>query len=104
MQILFNIIKNPHFYIFIGILVLFILCLIFHKRIKDILKGCKINLRKTNTLTLDYTDTTQNSKSKKAIEIKNIEMENSMASDIEGNVYIDNVKMKNSNIGSVRGR
>ncbi len=101
--LILQIFKVPYFYILLGILLIIILCIMFNKRIKSLLKNINIHVKKTNILALDCT-TTQNSKVDTVIEINNIEIENSKTGEIEGKVSMHNVKITDSTVGSIRGR
>ena len=70
--LILQIFKVPYFYILLGILLIIILCIMFNKRIKSLLK--------------------------------NIEIENSKTGEIEGKVSMNNVKITDSTVGSIRGR
>lgn len=102
--IIFQILQTPYFYILLGILLIIVLCILFNKRIKSILKDINIHFKKTDTMTFEYTTSPQNSKNNIGINIKNVEIENLNAGDIEGKVSINNSKIKDSTIGSIRGR
>lgn len=102
--IVFQILQTPYFYILLGILLIIVLCILFNKRIKSLLKDTNIHIKKTDTLTLDYMTSPQNSKDNIVIEIENVEIENSKTGDIEGKVSINNSRIKDSTIGSIRGR
>lgn len=104
MQVIISqILKSKYFYSLFGILLIILLAVLFYKRIKILLESIKIQIRKTSTYTLNP-PTTKNSKSNRVIKIRDTEIENSKTGDIEGEVSIDNVKIKNSSIGSIRGR
>lgn len=101
--IILQIFKLPYLYILLGILLIIILCITFNKKIKALLKNINIHFKKTNTLTLDCT-TGLKPQNKTAIKVKDVDIENSKTGDIEGSVCIDNVRIKDSTIGSVRGK
>lgn len=103
-KMIFQVFKTPYPYILLGTLLIIILCILFYKRIKSLLKVINIHAEKKSTFTLGHTTSTQSSKDKIGIKAENIEMENSKAGEIEGNVAMKNVKIKNSTIGSIRGR
>lgn len=104
MQIIISqIFKTPYFYILLAVLAVIILCILFHKKIKALLKDINIHISKTNTLDLGCT-TIQDSKDTITAHIKNVEIENSKTGDIEGNVSINKIKIKGSTIGSIRGK
>ncbi len=104
MQVIISqILKSKYFYSLFGILLIILLAVLFYKRIKILLKSIKIQIRKTSTYTLNPT-TTKNPKNNRVIKIRDTEIENSKTGDIEGEISIDNVKIKNSSIGSIRGR
>lgn len=93
----------PYFYILLGMLLIIILCVTFNKKIKALLKNINVHFKKTNTITLDCT-TRSKHQNNTAIKVENVDIENSKTGDIEGNVSIDNVRIKDSTIGSVRGK
>lgn len=101
-KIIFQIIKTPYIYILLGILLIIILCILFHRKIKVLLEDINIRILKTNTLTIDCT-TAKNSRDNTSVEIKNVKIENSNIGDVGGKVSIDNAKIKESTIGSIRG-
>ncbi len=101
--IILQMLKLPYFYIFLGMLLIIILCITFNKKIKALFKNINIHFKRTNTITLDCT-TRSKPKNNTAIKVENVDIENSKTSDIEGNVSINNAKIKDSTIGSIRGR
>lgn len=101
--IILQILKLPYFYILLGMLLIIILCITFNKKIKALLKNINIHFKKTNTITLDCTSKLK-PQNNTTIKVKNVDIENSKTGDIEGTVSITNAKIKDSTIGSVRGR
>ena len=102
--IISQILESKYFYILLGVILIILLSILFYKRIKILLKNTKIQIRKTSTYTLNPTTTAQPPKNNNSVKISNTEIDNSKTGDIEGTVTMDDVIIKDSTTGSIRGR